>query len=122
MKTHQGKLPYECSICKKGFLHASTLDLHKKTQHEKELERTYKCPFEGCPYEGTLTKANLIIHYVRKHCKEEATKCMERLPSGMIRCSTCDKETKSLTAFHYHISTCLDIEGMRAQQLQALRA
>ena len=123
LKTHEGKLPYECSICKKGFLHASTLELHKKAQHEKEMERMFKCPVANCCFEGTLTKSNLVIHYVRKHCKEEALKCMERLESGLIRCSTCQKEMKSLTAFHYHASSCIQLEDpKRSQELASLKA
>ena len=122
LKTHEGKLPYECSICKKGFLHASTLDLHKKAQHEKEMDRMFKCPVLNCSFEGTLTKSNLLIHYVRKHCKGEALKCMERAEDGQIRCTTCNKETKSLTAFHYHVSSCIQLDDARAQQLADMKA
>lgn len=120
MKKHEGKLPFECNICKKGFLHASTLALHVKAQHQKEQERMFKCPAAGCTYKGTLTKSNLIIHYVRKHCKQEAT-AMGAGPDAPLTCRCCAKETKSLTAFHYHIATCMTIEDTERQaQLNGL--
>jgi len=123
LKTHEGKLPHECSTCKKGFLHATTLELHKKAQHQKDLERMFKCPMAGCPYDGTLTKSNLVIHYVRKHCKEEAAALLDKLESGAYRCNHCDKESKSLTAFHYHAAGCITIEDKaRAAQFVEVRA
>jgi len=122
LKTHEGKLPYECSICKKGFLHASTLELHKKAQHEKEMERIHKCPFPGCAYEGTLTKANLIIHFMRKHCKDETAAAMERGDGDQFRCKHCTKGMKSLTAFHYHVASCVALDTTRAAQLMQIRA
>ena len=106
LKKHEGKLPFECTACNKGFLHASTLELHKKAQHQKEQERLFKCPFRDCPYEGTLTKANLMIHYVRKHCKEEAAKLFSRDTSTCVKC---EKVCKSMTAFHYHAVSCLEL-------------
>ena len=122
LKTHEGKLPFECSICNKQFLHSATLELHKKAQHQKDLERMFKCPVVGCPYEGTLTKSNLLIHFVRKHCKEEATKVMRRAGDA-YSCQICNKEAKSLTAFHYHVATCIQpATEERKQQLAALRA
>lgn len=114
MKKHEGKLPFECNICKKGFLHASTLDLHIKAQHQKEQERMFKCPMEGCVYKGTLTKSNLIIHFIRKHCKEEAT-AMGQDADRPLTCRSCNKETNSMTAFHYHIAGCIQIKDTGRQ-------
>ncbi len=118
MKRHEGKLPFECRICKKSFLHASTLDLHMKAQHEKEQERMFKCPMPGCTYAGTLTKANLLIHYVRKHCKEEAAAAVaENSPSNSTPiCRFCNKGCNSLTAFHYHVASCMPIADPARKQ------
>jgi uncharacterized Zn-finger protein len=116
MKRHEGKLPHECKLCNKSFLHASTLELHKKAQHQKEQERMFKCPMPGCPYEGTLTKANLLIHYVRKHCKAEATASIAPAStSAAPQCVHCGKECKSLTAFHYHLVGCMPLEDANRQ-------
>ena len=112
MKRHEGKLPFECTTCKKQFLHASTLELHRKAQHQKEEERMFKCPMADCTYKGTLTKANLLIHYVRKHCKEEAAAALCSKGTTAISCSHCDKSCNSMTAFHYHIAGCIDVKDV----------
>ena len=107
LKKHEGNLPFACTLCDKQFLHASTLELHRKAQHDKEEERMFKCPVSGCTFKGTLTRSNLIVHYVRKHKKEEATKAMIKTEKGLYKCGICDKETNSLSAFHYHVAGCL---------------
>ena len=117
MKTHEGKLPFECSTCKKQFLHASTLELHKRAQHEVNQAKTLKCPVKDCPFEGTLTKSNLLIHYIRKHCKDEAAKILDRLESGGYKCRECNKESKSLTAFHYHCVSCVEITDEKRKKM-----
>ena len=122
MKRHEGKLPFECKICKKSFLHASTLELHKKAQHQKEQERMFKCPMPGCTYEGTLTKANLLIHYVRKHCKDEAA-ASNGADNAAPKCKHCEKECKSLTAFHYHLVGCMRLtDQTRQAHIAAIQA
>jgi hypothetical protein len=121
LKRHEGKLPHECKLCKKSFLHASTLDLHMKAQHQKEQARMFKCPMPGCPYDGTLTKANLLIHYVRKHCKEEAAAARADGDSSTHVCNCCNKSCNSLTAFHYHVATCFRLEdAVRQQHIQTI--
>jgi len=109
LKTHEGKLPFECSTCNKQFLHASTLELHKRAQHQATQDKMFKCPVKGCEFGETLTKSNLLIHYIRKHCKEEAAKSL-KLESGIYTCRHCDKELKSLTSFHYHVAQCIVIQ------------
>jgi len=122
LKTHEGKLPFVCSHCTKQFLHASTLELHKKAQHQEEHERMFKCPVAACPFEGTLTKSNLLIHYVRRHCKEEAGKLLKMGADGP-ECLACNKSSKSLTGFYYHSAGCMTLEdGVRQGQLDAIRA
>jgi hypothetical protein len=121
LKTHEGKLPFVCSHCTKQFLHASTLELHKKAQHQQEQERMFKCPVVGCVFEGTLTKSNLLIHYVRRHCKEEAAKLLKSGAEGH-ECTACNKSSKSLTGFYYHSASCITVEdAARQAQLDAIR-
>jgi hypothetical protein len=116
MKKHLGKLPFECHHCQKGFLHQSTLDLHIKAQHQKDEDRAFKCPCAGCPYKGTLTKANLMIHYVRKHCGAEAAAAADgdkKTPT----CKACGKGFNSPTAYHYHVAGCLRLDPVRQGHL-----
>lgn len=123
LKTHETRLPYECTFCKKGFLHASTLELHNRAQHSKEDEKLMKCNVPGCEFKGTLTKANLLIHFVRKHCAKEAQATLDVCHAG-YGCKLCGKNTKSLTAYHYHAMSCIQIQDAttaeRLKQLQAL--
>lgn len=121
LKTHEGKLPFECSFCKRQFLHASTLELHKQSQHAAETKRLFHCPVPNCDYEGTLTKSNLLIHFVRKHCKKEATAAVAPGRS-QATCAYCDKECKSMTSFHYHIASCMPLDTERLKQLTAIQA
>jgi DNA-directed RNA polymerase subunit RPC12/RpoP len=102
LKAHEGHLPFECSICKKEFLHSQSLAVHVAARHSQEAAGL-KCPL--CPHK-TLTKANRIIHFIRKHCTEEITP----LKATNYCCSTCSKVSKSNTAFLYHLSTgCLEL-------------
>ncbi len=72
----------------------------------------FKCPMPGCAYAGTLTKANLLIHYVRKHCKEEAATAISDSSESTSKptCAHCEKSCNSLTAFHYHVASCMRLE------------
>ncbi len=115
MKKHTGKFPYECHHCKKGFLHASTRDLHIKAQHEKVEEKMYRCPGEGCTYKGTLTKANLLIHYIRKHCKAEAMALLGG-DKDSATCKGCSKVCNSMTSFHYHVAGCMKLSDTKRQE------
>lgn len=120
LKTHEGKLPFECGFCKRQFLHSSTLELHKQSQHATETKRLFHCPVADCDYEGTLTKSNLLIHFIRKHCKDEAV-AAARAGSPTV-CTHCDKECKSMTSFHYHIANCISLDSDRAHQLAAIQS
>lgn len=107
MKSHETKYSHECSVCKKGFLQKSTLDLHMAARHAAADTRVkqFKCTAKGCEFE-TLTKANLIIHFVRKHCKEEVGHLCVEGEAGLC-CRACNQSYKSTTAFHYHAGKCL---------------
>ena len=113
LKSHEGHLPFECPTCKKEFLHAQTLAVHIAARHSHEA--TYlKCPL--CPHK-TLTKANRIIHFIRKHCAEEIT----GMKASNYCCPTCSKSSKSNTAFLYHLSTgCLELPVEKQGHLDAI--
>jgi KRAB domain-containing zinc finger protein len=115
MKNHEGHLPFECTICKKEFLQSQTLAVHMAAKHSKEEAAALKCPC--CPYK-TLTKANRVIHYIRKHCVEE----MELVATAVHTCPTCKKVCNSSTAFLYHMATsCIKLGTTEKQeQLAAL--
>jgi hypothetical protein len=119
LKTHEGKLPFECPTCDKQFLHASTLNLHKKVHNHEEQVRDYKCPSAGCEFKGAFTKANLLIHYVRKHCSKEIKALLDKTDTA-YKCTSCTKEMKSLTAFHYHSIKC--VTGLDQQHQDELKS
>jgi hypothetical protein len=99
------------------------LELHNRAQHSKEDEKLMKCNVPGCEFKGTLTKANLLIHFIRKHCTKEAQAALSMSNAGYA-CNLCGKNAKSLTAFHYHAMSCIQIEDLttaeRLKELQAL--
>jgi hypothetical protein len=113
LKAHEGHLPFECPTCKKEFLHAQTLAVHIAARHSKEAAGL-KCPL--CPHK-TLTKANRIIHFMRKHCTEE----IAALKVSDHTCPKCTKVCNSSTAFIYHLSTgCLEIGEEKQSLLTAM--
>jgi hypothetical protein len=116
MKKHEGKLPFECSICHKEFLHSSVLSLHMTARHSKEPPGTLSCPV--CPFK-TLTKANRILHFVRHHCTEEIQK-FTSTSSTQNHCPTCSKECNSSTAFLYHVVSAGCFKPDSAEKAQQL--
>jgi len=99
-KTHEQNLPFECKLCpptvpvsKRQFLQAQTLANHVAAKHSSDIS-TLACP--ECPVKS-LTKANRIIHYVRKHCE---------IKQDTLTCSPCGKVCKSCTSYAYHLGTC----------------
>jgi len=114
LKTHEGHLPFECTTCKKEFLHAQTLAVHIAARHSKKEAAALKCPL--CPHK-TLTKANRIIHFMRKHCNEE----VHALKIANNTCPTCSKQSNSSTALLYHLSTgCIELPQEKQAMLTGL--
>ena len=114
IKSHEDHLPYKCNHCLMEFKAKYSLEIHTKTQHNAVEEKLYRCPQEGCRFKGSITKSNLIIHFIRIHCKSD----VERIRDGLI-CTVCNKESKSLTAFHYHVGSCIIIDDpIRMKQFQ----
>ena len=111
LKSHEEHLPYKCNHCKMEFKAKYSLEVHVNTQHNRV--NLHRCPIQGCRFKGSPTKSNLLIHYVRMHCKEEVEAVRANLS-----CKVCEKESNSLTAFHYHVGTCITIQDpTRSSQL-----
>ena len=117
LKRHEGKLPFECEFCSKGFLQASTLQLHVAARHAHESAARLCCPL--CPYK-TLTKANRVLHYIRKHCASDLAAFSAGSKEGMA-CAGCGKACRSQTSYLYHIASagCL---VLRCEQQRACLA
>jgi KRAB domain-containing zinc finger protein len=114
LKTHEGHLPFECTTCKKEFLHAQTLAVHIAARHSKKEAASLKCPL--CPHK-TLTKANRIIHFMRKHCSDE----VQALKIADNVCPKCSKQSNSSTALLYHLSTgCIELPQEKQEMLGAM--
>jgi len=113
MKAHEGNLPFVCTTCKKGFLQSQSLHVHMLTVHSNG-QKDLKCPC--CPFK-TTTKANRVIHYVRKHCQDILEKALT-IREGVYCCNHCKKECNSNTAFHYHVATCLKGSTQQMEDLQ----
>ena len=112
MKKHEGKLQYECDICKKDFVQRSSLELHKISKHKNlPKEHMFACPFDDCTFES-ITKANRRIHCLRKHFKDEVELILEN-----NHCKTCDVQFQSPTAFYYHAADCISVSPLKAEML-----
>ena len=115
MKKHEGKLPYECNICKKDFIQKTSLELHMLSKHKDKNTKkseTFKCPFDNCEFEA-LTKANRRIHCLRKHFKDEISNILEENST----CSACKGSFLSNTAFYYHALGCIRVNSTEKQKL-----
>jgi hypothetical protein len=104
MLKHEGKLPYECDICKKEFLQKTSLEVHKASKHKNPTtkEKMYKCCITNCSFEA-VTKANRRIHVIRKHFKNE----VDDILGEDNTCLSCKTEFQSSTAFFYHAINCI---------------
>lgn len=115
MKKHEGKLQFECDICKKEFVQRSSLEAHKISRHKHiQKEDMYDCPFGDCEFES-LTKSNRRIHCMRKHFKDETDVILDN-----TTCKECKVVFKSLTAFYYHASDCIKIDESRKTILDSV--
>ena len=118
MKKHEGKLPFECNICKKDFIQKPSLELHMLSKHKDKNTKkadTFECVFDNCEFES-LTKGNLRIHCLRKHFKDEISNIMEENNT----CTTCKTSFLSNTAFYYHALGCIRVNDPAKQELVKL--
>jgi len=114
MKKHEGKLPFECDVCKKDFMQKTSLELHKISKHNytNTNNNTYKCGVTGCNFTA-ITKANRRIHCLRKHFKEE----IDRITGENNECRSCKNVFLSNTAFYYHAITCISVNSLDKQKI-----
>lgn len=121
-KTHENDLPFECKRCEDcpRFLQRTSYLHHLATIHandphpvsenvsetEKQTEQehnpyagvSYSCP---CCEHKTHTKANVLIHFARSHCKD----WIPNYEKGCA-CEGCSKTFASSSAYLYHASAC----------------
>ena len=115
MLKHEGKLPYECSMCNKEFLQKTALDVHKASKHKDESKNkseVYLCCFDNCKF-SAITKANRRIHVIRKHFKDE----IDTILDENNNCNCCKKEFKSATSFYYHAVDCIKTNDQAKQKI-----
>jgi hypothetical protein len=109
-KIHDKDLPFECKLCttnpkflqKSGYLHHMAT-IHSDSQSEEENPYagiSFSCP--DCKH-TTHTKANMIIHYARTHCKEWVPAFTKETP-----CTGCSKAFASSSAYLYHSLGCFE--------------
>lgn len=108
-KNHEKDLPFECTHCedKPRFLQKSSYFHHLATHHadvccdNPYAGVKYTCPFSECDH-STHTKANLLIHFARTHCKSWIPAF-----SKDSSCKQCSKDFNSSSAYLYHCASCL---------------
>ncbi len=113
-KNHAKDLPFECKKCEgcPRFLQKSSYLHHLATIHPDDADCesgsnpyagvSYTCPCGDCDH-STHTKANLLIHYARSHCKA----WIPSFSKSASACSGCKKEFNSSSAYLYHAIGCL---------------
>jgi hypothetical protein len=111
-KTHMMDLPYVCDKCEDAprFLQKSSYMHHLATLHPSEAATdsepnpyvgvSFTCP--ACPH-STHTKANMLIHYARTHCKD----WIPAFTKSNNSCKCCSKTFASSSAYLYHSISCL---------------
>ncbi len=114
LQTHEGKLPYECNLCKKSFVQKQELALHKLRKHAEQEEQVDRivCPFDNCEFTD-VRKGNVRVHCIRIHGREYLTdEIFGRNDDGTWSCNLCQHEAGSQAAILYHLSTCLFDHGV----------
>ena len=109
---HDKDFAFECTHCldKPKFLQRCSWLQHLATKHPKDphpsdTERNpyadvkYDCP--ACTHD-THTKANLLIHFARTHCKE----WIPAFEKTTKICTGCKKQCNSSTAYLHHAVKC----------------
>ena len=115
LQTHEGKLPYECNICKKSFVQKQELAFHKLRKHTQDHEEAPEqtvCPFDNCSF-ADIRKGNVRIHCIRIHGREYISdQIFHRTDNGTCVCGLCGYSANSQTGLYYHLSTCLLDNGV----------
>ena len=109
-KNHDNNLPFECKHCEAHpkFLQKSAFLHHMATMHvDAPNPEGEENPYAGiefaCPTcdHKTHTKANMLVHYARTHCKDWVPAFAKK-----TSCTGCSKEFASSTAYYYHSTVC----------------
>ncbi len=112
-------MPFACKHCDYKCQFQNTLNLHIAAKHlETDVAKNtpiLKCPCNECPFR-TLTNGNRIIHFVRKHCKVEASALIHEEDAG-LECRSCKKSFSSSTAFHYHAAHCIQLKDVAKKRI-----
>lgn len=110
MRRHAEDFAVTCSACGKGFLQRASYEAHARAAHAGTAlaaalapapAADLACPAPGCTH-SCRTKANLIVHVARTHCREWLPAYTE---AGA--CAGCGREHASAAAYLYHAAKCL---------------
>jgi hypothetical protein len=110
MDKHEGHLPHECSVCKKGFLQKSELQLHQMKWHPKDDSGVVLCPYPDCNF-SDVRKGNVRTHCMRKHVSQYTADIIKR-ETGVWTCAICDFKSTSAAGFYYHLYGCIVDSGL----------
>lgn len=108
-KEHEDVKPFNCKACSMGFIQRSQwlkhlAHHHPEAPHPEGVINPYvgvafHCP--SCEREPMKTKAQLVVHYVRSHCKEFIPNYVKGEP-----CSQCLHSFNSPGAYLHHAAEC----------------
>lgn len=111
MNKHEGKLPHECSVCKKGFVQKQELQFHMLKWHPATgasaaaAQEEICCPYDNCTF-SDIRKGNVRTHIMRKHVTKHIKDYISRDEAGQWLCDLCDAEFASAAGFYYHLYKC----------------
>lgn len=109
MNKHEGKLPHECTVCKKGFVQKQELQFHMLKWHPSgpaaAAQDEIACPYDNCTF-SDIRKGNVRTHIMRKHVTKHIKEYIERGEDGEWMCGLCDEEFPSAAGFYYHLYKC----------------
>ncbi len=106
MQRHEGRLPHECGICKKGFIQKTELQLHTLKYHPvDEAPAKTACPIDGCDF-ADYRKGNVRTHLMRKHAAPLLEEIISRTAAGNWHCACCEATIGSAAGFYYHLYGC----------------
>lgn len=114
MKKHYNYVyPFKCKYCNFGSINNDQLQKHIENRHKDKIniailkQKSYmKCPYDVCSFHGT--KGNCIIHLNRIHFADITDDMMELTDDKYIKCTVCEYEFKTKTAFYYHAFDCME--------------
>lgn len=129
-KNHSEDFKYVCEYCDpsdpKKFVQKSAYQQHVANCHYERIKHSNSGvdnPYIGvqkhCPScdHCTNTKANLLVHYARSHCKDWIPPYNKDVP-----CKGCGKDFSSSTAYLYHAIQCMKpINADQARLISQIR-